>query len=218
MCFGRAPRRSFVRDPRCAARRRAQPPRVRRQRFLIEFGSRLRRDAARVALRTMLRCARVPLPQMPACTCSPPTFALRWTCCCSVLRGRRAPSPSSRTSSRRAPRRDAGPFLVDSGLLSLLPLLLTVAARGRGAARRPPRRLCWRRRAAGPFGQHGRSDRTCVAAPAPPFCRSMPSTTTSVAAKESAGSVCSFLALCLCLCACHVCFPTPQLPSARGYA
>ena len=49
-------------------------------------------------------------------------------------------------------------------------------------------------------------------------CARCQSTTTSVAAKKSAGTVCSFLALCLCLCACHVCFPSPKLPSARGYA
>ena len=109
-CLGHAPRRSFAHDWRCATRRRAQPPQVRRQRFLTEFGSRLRRDAARAALRTMLRCVRVRSPQLLACTCSPLTFALRWSCCCSVLRGRRAPSPPSRTRSRRAPRRDAGPF------------------------------------------------------------------------------------------------------------
>ncbi len=42
---------------------------------------------------------RVRFTPQPACTCSPLTIALRSTCCCSVLRGRWAPSPPSRTIS-----------------------------------------------------------------------------------------------------------------------
>ena len=46
----------------------------------------------------------------PACTHSPLTTGHRSTRCSTELRGRQAPSPPSRTTSREAPRRAARPF------------------------------------------------------------------------------------------------------------
>ena len=97
-------------------------------------------------------------------------------------------------------------ILDDSELLSMPSLLMLVAVRRRGAARRRPR---WPRRcssAAAMFARLGRAARASPASPATPFFPMMPSSTASCGAQKMETDRPSFFALCARLCVCHACF------------
>ena len=93
--------------------------------------------------------------------------ALRSTCACTEPRGRPPLSPWSAPRSRASLRQSAARIVL-LAFLSLLPLVLPVAARRLGAARRRSRQL-WRRGAtAAIIGRLGRTVRASPAALARP--------------------------------------------------
>ena len=132
-----------------------------------------------------------------------PTYpSLRSTRCSTMPRGRRAPSPPSRTASRAAPRLAVGPFSTTRCSsrccrcwAALLPV--GVAARRPGAARRRLWRLwrLWRRSsAAARNGQLRRASRASPAALAAPHGSPTAATPAARKIQKSASNRASFFA------------------------